>query len=315
MSKQYHNILGRAFALIVCALAGALYVQAGALMPEDEPARKWVSPDGDDSNPCSRTQPCRTFGAALSQVAEGGEIVARDSGGYAPLRITKSVRIVAPPGVHASIDAPADSTAVVIQTQGLVVLRNLSFKSQDAQKGIVATTGTSKVVVEHCVIDGFAVAGIDFGNSGSFFISDTVVRDCKAGISIHAAGYFVKAELARVRVIECGEYGIRVASARAMIRDSTVTGTTLYGFAAMQTAGGNLALMHLENCTASDNGYALASFYDSGDKSNATMYVSNSTIVYNGQGVVGSGLVISRGNNTLAGPGQFLNFNGSFQAK
>src|SRR5215831_4846127 len=55
--------------------------------------RTFVSGGGSDSNPCSRTAPCRTFGQALSQTSSGGEVVALDSAGYGPFSITQAVSI------------------------------------------------------------------------------------------------------------------------------------------------------------------------------------------------------------------------------
>src|SRR5262249_47592150 len=55
--------------------------------------RVWVSGVGDDVNPCSRTAPCKTFAAALSKVAAGGEIDALDAGDYGVVTISKSVTI------------------------------------------------------------------------------------------------------------------------------------------------------------------------------------------------------------------------------
>jgi hypothetical protein len=52
-----------------------------------------VSGTGDDANPCTRIEPCRTFAAALALTAPGGEISAVDAGSYGAVTITKSVTI------------------------------------------------------------------------------------------------------------------------------------------------------------------------------------------------------------------------------
>jgi len=56
-------------------------------------ARVFVSGVGSDSNPCSRTAPCRTFQKGHDTVAAGGEVVALDPAGYGAVIITKSVTI------------------------------------------------------------------------------------------------------------------------------------------------------------------------------------------------------------------------------
>jgi hypothetical protein len=39
--------------------------------------RTFISGDGSDTNPCSLTLPCRTFGQAISVTNSGGEVVVR----------------------------------------------------------------------------------------------------------------------------------------------------------------------------------------------------------------------------------------------
>ena len=58
---------------------------------------------GNDINPCSLTQPCRGFTAAIAQVIAGGEVIALDSAAYGPVTITQSVSIIGPAGVYVGI--------------------------------------------------------------------------------------------------------------------------------------------------------------------------------------------------------------------
>src|SRR5713226_6110355 len=56
--------------------------------------RTFVSGFGDDTNPCSRTAPCRTFSAAIARTIAGGEVDVLDAAGYgAGLTINKSIII------------------------------------------------------------------------------------------------------------------------------------------------------------------------------------------------------------------------------
>src|SRR6188768_3004004 len=41
--------------------------------------RTFVSTAGDDTNPCSATQPCRSFATAIANTTAGGEVLAIDS--------------------------------------------------------------------------------------------------------------------------------------------------------------------------------------------------------------------------------------------
>ena len=123
--RQHHPGLWPLLAASVALLASAL---SAAAQP-----RVFVSAQtGIDTNPCSVTSPCRTFGQALSVVASGGEVIVLDSGGYGPVTINKPVTIEAPPGIYAGINTPAGSNpSVGINVSAgvgtSVVLRGLTF--------------------------------------------------------------------------------------------------------------------------------------------------------------------------------------------
>src|SRR5678809_162426 len=75
-----------ALALIVLTLAVTSIANAQA-------TRTWVSGVGDDTNPCSRTAPCKTFAGAISKTATAGEISVLDPGGFGAVTIVKSITI------------------------------------------------------------------------------------------------------------------------------------------------------------------------------------------------------------------------------
>src|SRR5829696_3669713 len=112
-------------ALALIGLALALTGEASALVQ-----RTFVSGLGSDANPCSRAEPCRTFGAAIAQTLAGGEVIALDSAGYGPVTITKAISLIAPPGVYAGITTTVANTYAITVAAGandLVVLKGLSL--------------------------------------------------------------------------------------------------------------------------------------------------------------------------------------------
>jgi hypothetical protein len=278
--------------------------------------RTWVSPTGLDTNPCTREQPCRNFGAAIAAVAAGGEVVALESAGYGPVTITKSVTIVAPAGVHAAI-APSSGNAITLSAADTdhVVLRNLYLNSQGASFGLDANT-VAALYVEGCVVSGFSDTGILFDPTTSgarLYVSDTAVRRSGSrGIRV-VGGSGLRATLDSVRLHQNNQ-GVFVASAEATMRDCVASGGGNIGFVA--SSGSKVMI---ENSVSASNGYGF--YADLGGvmtvtrcaaTSNAiygvvafdtgtTIYVSDSTIAANGIGVSGqtSGVVTSRGNNTL----------------
>ena len=75
--------------------------------------RTFVSTGGSDSASCSLSAPCRGFTAAAAQTSSGGEVIVLDSGGYGPVTLTKSISLIAAPGVHAGISVFSGDGVVI----------------------------------------------------------------------------------------------------------------------------------------------------------------------------------------------------------
>src|SRR4051812_29537629 len=84
-------------AATLCLLAAAVPSQAAF--------RAYVSINGTDNPNCSLGAPCRLMAAAMTAVADGGEIWLLDSGNFnlVTVDVTKSVSIDAVPGAIGSI--------------------------------------------------------------------------------------------------------------------------------------------------------------------------------------------------------------------
>jgi hypothetical protein len=154
----------------------------------------YVSTNGNDSKPCTREEPCRTFQVALDQVKSGGEVVALDSGEFGPVTIAKSVTLSGE-GVHATITQETDGAdAITLKTSSSmrVIVRALTILGVGkAGQGITLNKpqsssnddkpfSVSALYVEDCVIDGFTTQGIVFapGTLGQLFVNDTFIREC-----------------------------------------------------------------------------------------------------------------------------------------
>jgi hypothetical protein len=157
--------------------------------------RTWVSGNGDDANPCSRTAPCKTFAGAISKTAPGGEIDALDPAGYGALTITKPITIDGGGGQVASV-LVAGTNGIVVQAgaNDSVILRNLNINgvSQGGNGGLngIRFLSGRALFVENCNIFGFALIGIDInlnmaGQATRVYISDTTLSATSAG-GIHA---------------------------------------------------------------------------------------------------------------------------------
>src|SRR4051794_1600870 len=163
---------------IFCALTAALIfcgaAQAGLF-------RAYVTSDGNDANPCTLPQPCRLLPAALSAVADGGEIWMLDSANYntGPVNVGKSVTILAIPGAVGSVVALAGD-AIDVATAGVkLTLRNLvivPFPAAGAVNGVNMASGAA-LTLENCLVAGLPQSGIVVNAAASVRITDTIIRD------------------------------------------------------------------------------------------------------------------------------------------
>src|SRR5215217_2241307 len=110
----------------VTALALLLTCVSLTMTARADGLRSYISPNGSDNRPCSRTQPCRSFDGALAKTDAGGEIVAMETGTYEPTTIAKSITLAAAPGADIAIRVNSGSAVTINANAGdVVVLRGL----------------------------------------------------------------------------------------------------------------------------------------------------------------------------------------------
>src|SRR5580704_2412687 len=98
------------FALLAAA---AVVTSAPAQAQNGSLTRSFVSSTGVDSNACTITAPCATFGQAYTKIGANGIIAALDPGKYGPLtNITTGVTING--NGWAAITAPANGVGLTI---------------------------------------------------------------------------------------------------------------------------------------------------------------------------------------------------------
>ena len=154
------------FALLTTTLALALPAQATGL------TRTFVSSAGNDSNPCTITQPCATFAHAYTLTAADGIIAALDPGKYGPLTITAAITING--YGWAAITAPAAGDGIIINAGATdqVTLTGLEIDGAGAgYNGIHFNSGRS-LTVTNCVLQNFKNAG-DFTTGNGIFMAPT----------------------------------------------------------------------------------------------------------------------------------------------
>lgn len=281
--------------------------------------RTFVSTDGNDTNSCGRNQPCRTFTAALAAVDANGEIVVLDSGGYGAVTISKAVRIIAPDGVHAAINATSGSAVIIAAgVNDLVELRGLTLNGGLNNPGIDFNSGES-LFIRNCALNNFANAVV-FDAAGKLFVEDTTFQYNSIGIFADVNSGIAQVVVNRVSA-EDGNYGIYIgANTKAVVSDSIASHNNFSGFTVTRNGvltidhstaahngqtgflsqGGLTAILNADYCTATNNGNA---GFSAGGGSNVTVRVSNSTATDNAIGFDKQNVSIfeSYGNNRVRG--------------
>jgi parallel beta helix pectate lyase-like protein len=252
--------------------------------------RSFVSAgSGSDANPCSRTEPCRNFAAAIAATDANGEVVALDSGGYGTVTIPGPISIVAPPGVYAGITAFSGyAISINSGTASAVILRGLTLNGLGGTDGIYASS-VGKLYVQNCVLSNFSASGLAVSAAADVFVADTSAR-----LNGESGFFFVgsRANLERISA-EGNKHGVTAsADSNVTVTRSTAAGNSQVGLYSSSSTSG---VINVESCTTTHNGWGVYA-YGTARVSN-TMITNNATGVANGPGAS----TISFGNNLLDG--------------
>jgi parallel beta helix pectate lyase-like protein len=180
------QMLRRILASVSIAFALSLFSAIGAAATVK---RTFVASTGNDANQCSIAAPCRGFARAITQTSPAGEVIVLDSAGYGPVTITKSVSIIAPPGVYAGITV-FSGDGITVDGAGIdVFLRGLSINGQGGYYGIVFQQGTA-LTVENCEIADMGGDGVSVdANFSQVTVKDSLLRgNGLAGVAAGALG-------------------------------------------------------------------------------------------------------------------------------
>jgi len=324
------SVGGNSIAVVVTAFGGATktytvnVVRAAALF------RGYLSSHGNDANPCTLPLPCRLLPQALLAIGDGGEIWILDSANYntGPVDITKSVTILAIPGVIGSIVA-SGGDAIDIDTPGVrVALRNLVLLNLgDGTNGVNFMRGL-ELTIEGCEMYGMGASGVTASASDArFAMTNSVSRDNGAyGVSITAAvsaaldgvhllnnvfsGLLVGGDadvtLANSVAANNGTFGVSIQAnagtmTRALVERSVLRANAggVEGFA----GAGKLAQIAVSRSSLTDNGAGVSASTNAGGS--IAIVLTGDVVSGNATGIVASGagssVVYSRQNNTLTG--------------
>jgi hypothetical protein len=279
--------------------------------------RTWVSAiSGDDSNPCSVTQPCLTFARALAATSAGGEIDVLTPGDFGPVTITQAVSIYNDQGGEAGTVVNSGTSGITINagSSDEINLRGLIFDgaNQSGTSGVVFTSG-AQLHITNCTFLGFTGTGITFSpGTGSaataaMVIQNSAITANATGISIKpSGGIAANVTLSATRVDKNNGGGVRAdgtggsGAVNVAMADSSASLNTSNGINAV-SGPGNVIVNVMRSTIASNGETGVQS--NAGKGGTASVTVGSSQIYGNGTGVaaVGGGSLVSYGNNHLTG--------------
>jgi hypothetical protein len=281
------------------SLAGLLAAVLASIPAHAQTAtRTWVSGlTGDDTNPCSRTAPCKTFAAAIASTDVNGEINCADAGGFGNLTITKSITIDCTGTFGSILASGVDSIVINLNATpdplASVVLRGLSLNGagSGARSGLrgVSILSAAAVTLEDMVIMNHTQQGVaDFRTvPGTLFIRNSVIRNnAGVGIVVAATGGTNTASIENVHSIN-NLYGLATGSGNQVkITRSVFSGNSTAGIEA--DSGGQVGV---ERSTVNFNGTGL--------QTGGTIWFADTDISFNSAAI--SGPTISFGDNKIYG--------------
>jgi hypothetical protein len=196
----------------------------------------FVASNGNNSNPCTRAQPCFTLSGALAKTNPGGVIMVVDSGSYGAVTINKSISIIAE-GVEASIlpGATGDNIVVDAGTSDVVKIDGFYIEGRGiGNRGIHFLRG-AQLHLRNCLVRGFSNANsgrgllVQTSTSSRTFVSDCTFHANNVGVLVAPTGGSAFTFLDRVKVVDGFDFGIRTVGAGAVLRftNSVVTGNAV----------------------------------------------------------------------------------------
>jgi hypothetical protein len=297
--------------IVTVGLALAAALSAPSAMAQN--LRSFVSPTGNDANPCNLSSPCRFLQAALAKTAAGGEITILGTAGYnngATVTITQPVSIVNPGAFEAGIIMPSNDHAVRVSANGggIVSLRGLTLEGNHTGIDGIYYLGGDRLEITDCVIRNFTHDGINLnvgnGLSGvkTALVSRTIASNNGAnGIEIAPLSFFaLRGALDQVTTANNGQAVIVIDGTNAtnggfvdfVVSNSLSESNGATGITAQALANEKV---EIKNSTVSNNGTAGLAV------SNARVGLSTTSLVLNGSGfsISNSGIIFSFGDNII----------------
>lgn len=195
------------------AVCGAGLGAALMLLVQSNPAAAaavtYAATFGNDANPCTRSQPCKTAQGAYAKTDANGEIFTLEAGSYGSLTITKSLTVTGVDGASLA-DVYVNAAA-----NDIVVLSRLHFET--TVNIPFRVVGGGQVLVDNCLMDsnGSRAVSIDPNNTNvTAIISNCRITNNDVGVWVTPnAGKAASVVLNNVQIDHSASEGIYVSGA------------------------------------------------------------------------------------------------------
>ncbi|HEY1707666.1 MAG TPA: hypothetical protein VGG10_05335 [Rhizomicrobium sp.] len=306
------------------ALLAAILPMLLASPASAQATRTWISGTGADTNPCSRTAPCKTFAGAIALTAAGGEIDTLDPGGFGAVTVTKAMTL-ADEGVGEAGILVAGTNGITVNCTTdpncVVVIRGLVIDGgpigSNSLNGIRFVAGRS-LVIENCTIRNFTGGspngyGVQFNPSAaqitnliiknSSFVTNGPQGGLGGGIFVQPSGAgTVKVDITNVVASNNGggfgadsSYMTAPGSIQVSISDSSFQSNENGGIALISGASNVPVIGDINHAIVTSNNVGL-----NGKGSAVTFRIGNSTIANNATGIKNTaGSMTSYGTNQI----------------
>jgi hypothetical protein len=285
------------FRVAIQAIVFVILVFGASTLVNAQAPRTWVSGVGDDTFPCSRTAPCKTFAGAINKTAVNGEINCLDPAGYGGVTITKSITIDCE-DTQGSILASNITGVTINITSGTdirkaVMLRGISINGNNNGVTGVRILRANDVTLNEVVIFNFAQHGVSVETTTGnlkLVVEDCIIRrNLLHGINSFPVGSTADISVNDTTLSTLGGNGLNLAdNTTASISESVITATAT-GLLASN------AQIFASHCKIYKNTTGVHA------QSGGTVRLFGNTITGNGTGLSGSTITAITGSNALLG--------------
>jgi hypothetical protein len=197
----------------------------------------WVSATGNDGT-CTGTtaKPCATFAQAISLTAAAGTVSVMGPGDYGAITIAQSITIDGTGGGSIGFAGDGEGIYIDAAANANIVLRNLSLDGGGTGSDAIfiastASTAVVNVMIDGCVIAGFAQIGVGLGSESPMYVTirNTSIQGGTLGVrTFQSTGAVVydHVQLDHVDIQGATSSGVFTRNGNVDILNSTISGNT-----------------------------------------------------------------------------------------